>query len=320
MSNRRIPSPLTYLRVSVTKACNLRCCYCMPYRATRGETAPVLAPSEIASLVDAFARNGVTKVRLTGGEPLTRADLPVIARLVARTPGIETFGLTTNGTQFAELARTLAEAGVQMINISLDSLQPEVSRRITGTDALERTLQGIEAAVRCGFRSVKTNTVVMRGINDSEVDTIARFACERGIEPRFIELMPLGRSSDEWRTLYVPAAEIRRALGLTKPLPVTNHSSVRRYKRVDGSGTVGIISPMSESFCGECNRIRLTASGKLKPCLRLPLEEDLRALTHDLDLALRLGEFLRRLGHRKLAGGEAMSSAIRAQAMSYIGG
>ena len=311
---------ISYLRLSITDRCDLRCAYCTPYRESFSHAGDVLSADEIALFVSAFARNRVTKVRLTGGEPLLRDDVIEIVRRIAGTPGIATVGLTTNGIGLHEAAQDLAEAGLQRVNVSVDSLDRATFRRITGRDALDDVLRGVDAALRCGFEQVKLNTVVMRGVNEQEIPAIADLARRLPVEVRFIELMPLGHSSREWQAMHVPAAEIRRTLGDLEPLPYEPGSSARRYTLAGSRGVVGVISPVSESFCEQCNRIRVTCSGKLKPCLRLAVEEDLRPLVNAPDLVSRLGDLIERVSGCKLHGPSASSSAVQAKAMCAVGG
>lgn len=311
---------ISYLRLSITDRCDLRCAYCTPFRDSFPHAGDVLSADEIDVLVRAFALNGVTKVRLTGGEPLLRDDVVEIVRRIARVPGIGTIGLTTNGIRLRDLARDLAEAGLQRVNVSVDSLDRATFRRITGRDALDDVLRGVDAALRCGFEQVKLNTVVMRGVNELEVPAIADLARRLPVEVRFIELMPLGHGTREWQAMHVPAADIRQALGELEPLSNERGSSARRYRLAGSRGVVGIISPVSESFCDCCNRIRVTCSGKLKPCLRLAVEEDLRPLLNAPDLAGRLGALMDRLSGCKLRGPSASSSAVQAEAMCAVGG
>ncbi|MBI2841864.1 MAG: GTP 3',8-cyclase MoaA [Armatimonadetes bacterium] len=304
----------------MTDRCDLRCTYCTPYRRSITRVDSCLSLSEISLLVSAFARNGVTKVRLTGGEPLVRRDLVEIVRTVAGTPGIACVGLTTNGTKLQSIAHDLARAGLGLVNISLDSLNRETYQRITGRDALHDVLAGIDSAMACGFQKVKINTVVMRGVNDSELSDIAHLARDRPVEVRFIELMPLGYSGEEWRALHVPAAEIREALGGLKTSSSEPGASARCYKMPGWKGRLGIISPMTEQFCEGCNRMRVTAAGRLKPCLRLPVEEDIRPLLREPDLVKRLGMLMDRLSCHKLPAYSAPESAVQAEAMCLLGG
>lgn len=319
-SKNHEPHRATYLRLSITDECDMRCTYCTPHRQAVEHVGEPLTAREIAILVDGFARNGVTKVRLTGGEPLLRPDVVEIAKSVVRIPGIETVGLTTNGIRLEQIAPELARAGLQKINISLDTLNPTTFRRLTGQDGLDKVLKGIDAALRCGFEKIRINTVVMRGINDSELPTIAELAQRLPVEVRFIELMPLDHSTDEWQATHIPAAEIRQILGGLKPRPMLDSSSARLYDLPGMKGTVGIISPMSEPFCSVCNRIRITSRGKLKPCLRLPIEEDIRPLLSEPDFVEQLGVIIERLSCHKLPEILSTTSAVRAKTMRSIGG
>ena len=308
----------SYLRLSVTDRCELGCIYCMPARGAILGAGEPLGRSEIAALVRAFARNGVTKVRLTGGEPLARRDIVSIVEVVARAPGIRALGLTTNGIGLAACARDLKAAGLGLVNISLDSLDRRTYAKITGRDALDEVWRGIDAALECGFERVKLNTVLMRGVNDSQVAEIAEIANSMPVEVRFIELMPIGHESDAWRAMRVPAAEIRERLEDIEPIATEIGSSARRFKLKAG-GIVGIISPVSEDFCAGCNRIRVTCTGKLRPCLRLPVEEDIRPLIGRPDLASRLGTLMDKLSGCKLSG-PAPPPAVEAEAMCSVGG
>lgn len=296
----------------------MQCTYCKPQGAALSPPASALSIPEIASLVGAFAANGVTKVRLTGGEPLSRPDVVEIAQTVANTPGIETVGLTTNGIGLSELAPGLARAGVKYLNVSIDSLDRDTFRRITGRDALGTVMEGLSCALGCGFGKIKINAVVMRGVNHFEVPAIAALAGKMPIEVRFIELMPLGHNRESWRDLHVPASEIRTLLGDPTPLPYELGSSARLYSLAEG-GVVGIISPVSESFCATCDRIRVTCTGKAKPCLRLPVEEDLRPLLSEPDLAERLESVLAALASCKLSTASS-ENAVEAATVSLVGG
>ena len=316
-----MPRRISYLRLSIIGKCDMECGYCIPCRRlSSARDIPSLSLNEISTLVRAFAENGVTKVRLTGGEPLLRDDLVEIVRSVAATPGVSTVGLTTNGVRLGGLAGELADAGLQCVNVSLDSLDRETFRRITGRDALDDVLPGIDAALRYPFQKVKLNTVVMRGLNEHEVPAIADFAGELGVEARFIELMPLGHGSEEWRAMHVPASEVRDILGYLDPLPYDGSSSARLYRRAGHRAVIGIISPMSEDFCGGCSRVRVMCDGKLKPCLRLPVEEDIRPLIGRPELGERLGEMLVRLSRCKLSGTAAAESAVQSEDMCAVGG
>ncbi|MBU0494322.1 MAG: GTP 3',8-cyclase MoaA [Chloroflexi bacterium] len=278
--------PINYLRVSVTDRCNLRCVYCMPAEGidlVRHED--VLRYEEIARVVQAAAALGVCKVRLTGGEPLARRGLPDLVRLIAAVPGIDDISMTTNGVLLPRHADALAAAGLRRVNVSLDSLRPNRFRAITRCGELTDVWAGIAAAERAGLTPVKLNTVVARGLNDDEVVDFARLTLEQPLNVRFIEIMPLGANEHWAGDGYVPMSEVRaRIEAALGPLEtVRGHDPVvgngpARYSRVPGApGTIGFISPVSEHFCFHCNRLRLTADGKLRPCLLSDDEIDLRA-------------------------------------------
>lgn len=311
---------ITYLRLSVTDQCDMGCVYCVPHRRALGCQGSPLSLPEIVTLVQALAENGVTKVRLTGGEPLVRDDILDVVRAVAGVPGVETVGLTTNALRLGELAGGLADAGLKRINISLDSLDRETFQRITGRDSLDDVIRGLHSALEAGFEQVKINTVVMRGINDGEINRFRDLAYTLPAEVRFIELMPLGHTAERWAQLYVPAVEIRQTLGTLRPLPHDQGSSAKTYALPYGSGKVGIISPMSEHFCDECNRIRVTSSGKLRPCLRLPVEEDVRGWLEKPRLEERLQTLVARLSSCKLSGDVPSCAAVQSETMCAVGG
>ena len=263
------PPSLRYLRVAVTSRCNLRCVYCRP--ASGAEGSDVLSRPEIARFVRLAVECGIEKVRVTGGEPLVRPDIVDIVRDLAATPGLGDLGLTTNGTLLAPLAAPLAEAGLRRVNIGLPALTPEVYQRVTRGGRVEDALAGLRAALDAGFHPVKVNVVVMRGVNDGEVAALAGLTREREIEVRFVEYMPfLGGAGDRGR-LVVPADEVLallQPLGELEPLPGRRGAAAARRLRIAGHrGAVGVIAPHSEPFCHACNRVRLTADGRLRACL-----------------------------------------------------
>jgi len=302
-----------YLRVSVTDRCNYGCSYCIPDDGVaHTERADVLSFEEIAALVRVFASLGVRRVRLTGGEPTVRRDLPTLVRMLRAIPGIDEIALSTNGHRLAELAAPLRAAGVDRLNVSLDSLDAERFRRITRRGDLARVMAGIEAAREAGFASIKLNTVALGGVNDDELDRIAAWAWARDIVPRFIEEMPMagGRAYDAGARV-VSAAEIRRhvSAGWSGARAVADDgadaSPVRgggpaRYFRLERDGTdagepplrFGVISPMTEHFCTTCNRLRLSTAGALHACL-----------AHDDAVDLR--------GPLQAGGADAVTGAIR---------
>jgi cyclic pyranopterin phosphate synthase len=280
------------LRISVTDRCNFRCTYCMPKEDIRWlPRAEILTFEEIERVTRVFVdRFGITSVRVTGGEPTARAQLPVLVARLARFP-VE-MSMTTNGATLRRLAGPLKEAGLQRVTISCDSLRPECFASITGRDMLAQVLDGVDAALDAGLRPVKINTVLVRGVNDGEVVHLARFGRERGVEVRFIEFMPLD-GAGEWSTeRVVPAKEILERIAAVYPLepvmpevaPGAVPSEARgvepadRYRYLDGAGVVGIVASVTRPFCSNCDRVRLTAEGALRSCLFAVRERDLRSI------------------------------------------
>ena len=287
--------PISYLRISVTDRCNLRCVYCMPPEGVVCRPhEEILRYEEIETVVRAAAELGISKIRLTGGEPLVRLGIVDLVRNLARIPGVDDLAMTTNGILLSRYAADLAEAGLQRVNVSLDTLRPERFRRITRLGRLEDVLAGMEAARRAGLEPIKINTVVIRGMNDDEAVDLARKTMEAGWNVRFIELMPVGNgvlADGDWRERVVTAAEIREkieaALGELEPAKMSTGGGPARYYRLPGAkGTLGFITPISEHFCYRCNRLRLTADGQLRPCLLSDREIDLRTpLRQEADVA-----------------------------------
>lgn len=262
---------INYLRLSVTGKCNLRCAYCRPQGA---EAAPrgagPLSDADLLRVARAAVLLGIEKIRVTGGEPLVRAGiLPLLSRL-ARIPGLAKLVLTTNGLRLAGMAQGLREAGVDSVNVSLDSLRPDRFARITGGGDLRKVLAGIDRAQECRFSSLKINTVVMRGINEDEIGEFAGLTLNRPLRVRFIEFMPAA-SGGCARGLTVPGKEILSRLSKRFRLVPSEReplSGPARYFRIEGAaGAVGVITPVSCHFCAECNRIRVTADGRAKGCL-----------------------------------------------------
>jgi len=276
---------INYLRVSVTDRCNLRCIYCMPPEGVpQMPHSEVLSYEEIRAVVQAAAELGINKIRLTGGEPMVRADLPKLIRMLSRVEGIQELSLTTNGVLLKEYALELKRAGLTRVNVSLDTLKPDRFRYITRLGKLEAVLEGIEVAKEAGFELVKINTVVMRGINDDEIVDFARMTYEDGWHIRFIELMPFKGIAE-----FVPSSELRQRISLLGKLePCSDFSGISGngpatyYRLVGAKGAIGFIGPLSEtSFCSRCNRIRLTSDGKLRPCLLGEDEIDLKGPLRD---------------------------------------
>ena len=271
---------ITYVRLSVTDRCDLRCVYCMAEDMTFLPRAQVLTLEELARLGRCFTELGVTKLRVTGGEPLVRRDVLALFEALGALPGLKELTLTTNGTQLPRFAQALRDAGVRRVNISLDSLRPDRFRSITRNGALEKTLAGIEAARAAGFERIKLNSVVLKHRNHDEVCDLADFALARGLDLSFIEEMPLGVIGEHDRAeAFYPSEAIRRDLAARFTLVPSTESSggPSRYWRVAGSDTrIGFISPHSHNFCGDCNRVRVTAEGRLLLCLGQEHSSDLR--------------------------------------------
>jgi cyclic pyranopterin phosphate synthase len=271
---------IDYLRISITDHCNLKCSYCTPFGgSSKLSHSEILSYEEIGMLVEAAVQAGISKVRITGGEPLVRRGVVGLCRMLADLDGLESLTLTTNGVLLQELALPLFEAGVRRVNISLDTLRPGRFRKITGHNLLSQALAGIQRAEAVGLYPVKLNTVVMRGINEDEVEDFARLTLEKPYHVRFIELMPTN-GSNHHETLFVPVDEIMKMVKKVGELslePATNSFGPARPCTLPGGvGKVGFIAPLSWHFCGSCNRLRLTADGKLRTCLFSEEEIDIK--------------------------------------------
>ena len=315
---------IEYLRVSVTDKCNLRCVYCMPLHGLpwlrRDE---LLSYEEIHEIVRVMAGMGLRRVRITGGEPLVRRDLPELARMIASVPGIDDLSLSV---LLAPMAQELKDAGIQRLNVSLDSLREErvdaIARRPGSHQAIR---EGLDAAERTGFEPLKINVVVMRGRNEDEIEDFARITRERPWHVRFIEVMPVGENLDVSANDFVPAPEMLarvRRMGTLEPVEgPTGNGPASYFRFPDGRGTVGVITPMSHNYCDRCNRMRLTADGQLRPCLFGELQTNLRD-------PLRAGEPLEPLvretlrvkpeRHHLVQGSDAGSGGLLA--LSQVGG
>ncbi len=270
------------LRISITDRCNIRCFYCMPAEGLRFlPRRQLLSYEEIARVVGVLARAGVDRVRLTGGEPLVRAEVDGLVRLLKAIPQIREVAMTTNAVRLAKHAETLRRAGLDRLNISLDALRPETFARITRRDVLPEVLAGIAAAQAAGFSRIRLNAVAIRGLTEEEVLPLAAFALERGLELRFIEYMPLD-SDGEWTDQQVLSGQAIRDLvaaeyGPVEPVPGTDPSQpARDFTYAGGRGRLGLIQPVTQPFCATCNRLRLTAEGQLRNCLFSVEEWDLR--------------------------------------------
>jgi cyclic pyranopterin phosphate synthase len=268
------------LRVSVTDRCNFRCLYCMPAEGLPWiGTGDVLTRDEMVRALRVAVELGVDTIRITGGEPTLRRDLVEVVEALGGL-GVE-LSITTNGYLMDRLAEPLARAGLKRANISMDSLRPERFKQITRRDALDRVLTGIDASLAAGLAPIKINAVVVRGFNDDEIESMATWARDLGVELRFIEFMPLDAPGEWTQEQVVPAAEILerldRAFGLEESGP-RGSAPAERYRYSDGRGTVGVIASVTRAFCAQCDRIRLTADGQVRTCLFATSEYDLRAV------------------------------------------
>ena len=315
------------LRVSVTDRCNLRCVYCMP-----AEGMPWLPKDDLLTYeeITRFARIalglGVTGIRLTGGEPTVRQDLPVLVAMLDRlAPGLD-LSLTTNGLKLVAMAEALKDAGLKRVNVSLDTLDPARFHRIARRDRFHEVIAGLEAARRVGFAPIKVNAVLMRGFNEDEAVPLARWGRAHGYEVRFIEWMPLDFQHGWSREKLVPAAEIVAQIGAEFPLePVEGDdpsAPARRFRYRDGVGTVGVIASVTQPFCGHCDRIRLTADGQIRTCLFSLKEYDFRRAMRAGASDEEIAELLRAAVLRKEPGHLINSPFFRQpeRGMSAIGG
>ncbi len=271
---------ISYLRVSITDQCNLRCMYCTPGGISKLSHVDLLTYEEILRVVTLAVAMGIKKVRLTGGEPLVRRGVMDFIRQLAALPGLTEIRLTTNGVLLADMLDDLYEAGIRKLNISLDSLQPDKFRQITGRDNFAKVWHGIEQAQKMEFEAIKINIVAMRGVNDDEILDFAKLTITRPLQVRFIEFMPMGAAAANQRDKFISAAEIiQRIASLGELTPVARHKlhgPARILKLPAAAGTIGLISPLSNHFCDTCNRLRLTSEGKLRACLLTDNETDLK--------------------------------------------
>jgi cyclic pyranopterin phosphate synthase len=317
---------LHYLRVSLTDACNLRCVYCMPEEIVFRPPATLLQDDEILTLVRVAASLGVDKIRLTGGEPTVRRGIVELVRAMRAIPGIRRLAMTTNGLRLAELAYQLAEAGLDQVNISIDTLDPMKFRQITRRGGLDEVWRGIQAAEEAGLQPLKLNCVVTRGFNEADTVELARLTLEHDWDIRFIELMPLGRVSEFQQSRVVPSAETRaRIEAALGPLEVVaghnGHDLARPYRLAGARGQLGFISSVTEPFCAGCTRLRLTADGKLRLCLLRDDEVDLLTpLRGGADFET-LRQIMAEAAYRKPWGHRLENAEIaRSREMSQIGG
>ncbi|MGB6370637.1 MAG: GTP 3',8-cyclase MoaA [Atribacterota bacterium] len=273
---------ISYLRVSITDRCNYRCIYCKPEE--QFEFIPheeILRYEEIVEIIEEAVNLGVTKVRITGGEPLARKGVVDFIKKLRKIKKLEDISLTTNGFFLSEYAEKLKDAGLNRVNISLDSLQEEKYKRITRGGSLEKALKGIDSALKAGLLPIKINTVLIRGINDDEVEDFIRLTLGRPLNIRFIEFMPSGEElKDNYRDKFISVLEIKESLAEKysfRPIDINSGNGPAKYYQIKGGqGTIGFITALSQHFCKTCNRIRLTSEGKLRPCLFSNMEVDIK--------------------------------------------
>jgi cyclic pyranopterin phosphate synthase len=321
----RFQRRINYLRLSITDRCNLRCTYCMPAAGVsalgHGE---ILSYEEMLRVARVAVSLGIEKIRITGGEPLVRRGVVEFVARVGALPGLRDFSLTTNGLLLADSAAALRQAGLRRVNVSLDTLRPEVFERIARRPGLERVLAGLAEARRVGLAPIKVNVVALRGVNDGEILDFAAFAQEQACEVRFIEFMP--SAAEAWEGSQVlTSAEVLAVLGSRYDLQPTENGSAAgpsRTFQLPGGGRVGVISPLSDHFCGSCNRLRLTAAGSLRSCLFSQQETDLRPLLRSAADPGALAAAIRAAVHSKperhAAGEDELQSC--GLSMSRVGG
>lgn len=320
-----------YIRISVTDRCNLRCVYCMPEEGMEFQPHDqIMSYEEIAAVLRVLAPMGVSKVRLTGGEPLVRKDLEALVHMIASIDGIKDISLTTNGLLLPSKAKLLKEAGLTRINISLDSLQEERYARITRGGSVHKVLKGIEAAYEAGLDPIKLNMVLMKGFNEDEIRDFIAMTLDRPLHVRFIEHMPIGHASEEWRDSYLPLSRVKEVCSeagweVREEKGPSGNGPSRNMKVASAVGTFGLIHPVSDHFCDSCNRLRLTADGNIKACLYWSDEFNVRRVIDDPVAVADL--FRKALGAKPLNHEMALALEKKTQShtptvrrMSQIGG
>lgn len=311
---------IEYIRVSVTDNCNLKCLYCSPGEGNCAQKcSDFLTPEEFEAVVMSLAKAGIRKVRITGGEPLVRSDVCEIVRRIAAIPGIEDISMTTNGINLDRMIYKLKEAGLKRLNISLDSLQPERFRYITGGGEIKYTLKGIERALELGMTPVKINTVLIKGVNDDEIDDFIKLTEKDPLEVRFIELMPIGRFGEQNSDKIVLNSDIIESHPQLIYCGESEKGASASYYRIEGyKGKVGFISPVSHKFCSSCNRIRLTCDGKIRPCLGNNGEVDITGILRNNKE--KLDELIQKIIYEKPEGHHFESDFSSSRNMNRIGG
>ncbi|SEF96316.1 cyclic pyranopterin monophosphate synthase subunit MoaA [Caloramator fervidus] len=272
---------INYLRVSVTDRCNLRCIYCMPEEGIlKREHDEILRNEDIIRIIKISAEFGIRKVRFTGGEPLVRKGIESIIYETSKIKEIDDIAMTTNGIMLYEMADTLKKAGLKRVNISLDTLKKDKFKKITRIGNIDNVFKAIEKSLRIGFEPVKINTVVIKGINDDEIFDFVKLADEYPLHVRFIEIMPIGEA-EKFKDGYISSDELIKSIGGLTECKVGPNSTARVFKRKNAKGSIGFISPLTCKFCKNCNKIRLTALGTIKPCLHSKEEIDLKNFLKD---------------------------------------
>ena len=324
----RLGREIEYLRVSVTQNCNLKCIYCVSEEdrniiseigSCKKDCCTTLAPDEFEAIVKIMAELGIKKVRLTGGEPLTRPDIIEIVERISKIPQIEDLSMTTNGIFLDKMAVKLKKAGLKRLNVSLDSLNKDKFKSITGGGRLEAVIDGIKKALEVGLAPVKINTVLIKGVNDHEVDDFIELARDRPVEVRFIELMPIGKYGEHNAQNIVYSSEIIKSHPEMIRCEVCETSQPACYFEIAGfKGNIGFISPMSHRFCSCCNRIRLTCDGKIKPCLGNNGEQDILGILRNHPDNLR--EIIEKIIYEKPEGHNFNEKYTSVRDMRMIGG
>ncbi len=314
--NDTLGRDISYLRLSVTELCDLRCRYCMAEEGVEKRAHGALCSfEELRDMAAAAVGLGVRKIRVTGGEPLVRRGITGLCAMLRAIPGVEELCLTTNGVGLPKLAQPLRQAGVDRLNISLDSLRPAHYRDITRVGDLDTVLAGIRAAEDAGFENLKINCVLLGGINDDEIEDFVRLTASKPWQVRFIELMPMGVCAAWPRERFLPAQTVLDRVPALQEIGVSGVAKL--YRLPNAPGTVGLIQPLSCAFCADCSRLRITADGKLKPCLHSEAEVPLRGLKGEaLEAALRRGIALKPARHRLEEAGRTETH----RSMNQIGG
>lgn len=326
---------IDYMRISITDRCNLRCVYCMPSNGIKPiEHKEILHYEEIVRILRIAVTLGVEKIRITGGEPLVRKDISSLISMIKGIEGITDISLTTNGILLEQYAEALADAGLNRINISLDSLRPDRFREITRGGDIDVVLRGIKAVEKAGLGPVKINMIPIRGFNSDEIADFAKMTMTSSYQIRFIEFMPFGKHNMWSPDKFMPAEEIQAAvegIGRLVPLPLKKSGPARHFQLEGAAGVIGFISPISNHFCAECNRLRLTADAKLRPCLFSESEIDLKpalrgdATDEELERLIKLSIQLKPKGHNLRIQNAELRTLLNAKQdymrpMSRIGG